>query len=92
MGCTVKELLQRCDSRELSEWAAYHSIEPIGGIRGDLQTGIVASTIANVNRGKNSPAFSPSDFMPLSQEKKEQTEEDMKAQFKAFIPTKKKGK
>ena len=77
---TVKELLSRCDSYELAEWAAYHSIEPIGGLRGDLQSGIVASTIANVNRGKNSKSYSPADFMLIGNDEKEpQTEEDMKA-------------
>jgi hypothetical protein len=79
MGCSVKELLERFSSRELSEWAAYHSLDPIGGTRGDLQAGIISSTIANVNRGKSSKAFSPIDFMPIVNEKEEQTEEDMKA-------------
>ncbi len=92
MGCTVRELLQRCDSRELSEWAAYHSIEPIGGVRADLQAGIVASTIANVNRGKNSKPFSPIDFMPVGKEKEEQTEDDMKAVMMSLAKTQNKSK
>tara|TARA_Y100000310_G_scaffold345359_1_gene464118 strand:- start:3952 stop:4218 length:267 start_codon:yes stop_codon:yes gene_type:complete len=75
----VKQLLQNIDSRELAEWAAYHSIEPIGGMRGDLQAGIVASTIANVNRGKDTKSFSPSDFMPIGKEAEDQTEDDMKS-------------
>ena len=79
MGCTVKELLLRCDSRELAECAAYHSIEPIGGMRSDLNAGIVASTIANVNRGKNTKPFSPTDFIIVGREEEEQTEDDMKA-------------
>ena len=82
----MKELLSRCDSYELAEWAAYHSIEPIGGIRGDLQSGIIASTIANVNRGKNSKSFSPSDFMLIGREEEEaQTEEDMKATMMLLV-------
>jgi len=85
MGCTVKELLQKCDSLELAEWAAYNSLEPIGGKRGDLHAGIIASTIANVNRGKNTKAFSPADFMLVDrEEKEEQTEDEMKALFSHF--------
>ena len=91
MGCTVKELLQRCDSRELSEWAAYHALDPIGGMRGDLQAGIISSTIANVNRGKSGKPFSPSDFMPVGKEKEEQTEDDMKAAMMSMVTTQKKG-
>ena len=39
---------------------------PFGDERADLQAGIVASTIANVNRGKNTSAYKPEDFMPYS--------------------------
>lgn len=31
---------------------------------GDFRTGIIASTIANVNRGKRKKAYKPADFMP----------------------------
>ena len=82
----MKELLSRCDSYELAEWAAYHSIEPIGGVRGDLQSGIIASTIANVNRGKNSKPYSPADFMLIGNDEKEpQAEEDMKALMMGMV-------
>ena len=80
---TVRELLARVDSRELSEWMAYYQLEPFGNVREDLQAGIVASTIANVNRGKNDKAFQPSDFMPFM-EKPEQTVDDMKAVMDAI--------
>ena len=76
LGYTVRELLARIDSRELSEWMAFYSLEPFGDIRGDLQAGIVASTIANANSGKGSRTFQPADFMPLM-EKPEQDEDDM---------------
>mgnify|MGYP003151380016 CR=1 FL=1 len=82
----MKQLLQNIDSRELAEWAAYNSLEPIGGKRGDLHAGIIASTIANVNRGKGSKTFSPTDFMLVDRdEKEEQSEDDMKALFLPFI-------
>lgn len=47
---------------------AYFQFEPWGEERADLRSGIVASTIANVNRGKNTPAFKPEDFMPKYEE------------------------
>ena len=55
---TVRELLARIDSKELSEWMAYYELNPFGTVRDDLQAGIIASTIANVNRGKNDKSFS----------------------------------
>jgi len=73
----VRQLLESMDSRELGEWVAYHTyIETIGDTRQDLRTGIIASTIANVNRGKNRPAFKPNEFMPYYTKPK-QTETQM---------------
>ncbi len=65
LGMTVRELLQRMDSRELSEWLAYDRIEPIGAVRSDLGAGIISATIANCHRGKRSQPYTPADFMPL---------------------------
>ena len=62
---------------------AYYSLDPFGEVRGDLQAGIVASTIANVNKGKNGRAFTPDDFMPLIK-KPDQSEGDMLAQMEAI--------
>jgi len=77
---TVRELLSRVDSRELAEWVAYNSIDPIGNFRSDLQSGIIASTIANVNRGKHTSPFSPQDFMPvLDKPTKVNSVDEMKA-------------
>ena len=64
---TVRELLSRIDSKELTEWAAFYSIDPFGNVRSDIQSGIVASTIANCNRTKNSKTFKPIDFMPFGE-------------------------
>jgi hypothetical protein len=62
----VRELLERVESAELSEWMAYDQLDPFGNYRGDLQSAIVASTIANVNlnRKKRKKPFSPDDFIP----------------------------
>ena len=62
---TVRELLERIDSRELSEWTAFFEIEPWGTEVDDWRAGLVASTIANVNRDpkKQKKPFQPKDFM-----------------------------
>ncbi len=44
MGCTVKELLQRCDAAELAEWQAYYVHEPWG--QSWRQTATIASVVA----------------------------------------------
>ena len=62
---TVRELLSRIDSHELSEWIAYQGIEPFGEERADLRSGIIAAVTANAWRGKGDKAMSPQDFMPF---------------------------
>ena len=64
-------------SQELQEWIAYQSI--VGCLdsrqRGDLGAGIVASTVANANRSsRSSKSFSPQDFMPYVEVKKQMPE------------------
>ena len=46
---TVRELLERIDSRELTEWAVYFGLEPWGTEVDDWRR-VSAATIANVNR------------------------------------------
>lgn len=75
---TVRELLGRVDSRELTEWVAFHNLHPWGEERADLRAGIVASTVANCHSTKGT--FKPSDFMPRldRRAKPEQTPQDHK--------------
>lgn len=54
---TVRELLDRIDSREMSEWMAYYRIEPFGEMRADLRQQSICATIANANRGKRGRRF-----------------------------------
>jgi len=61
---SVAEAQDYIDSREFAEWLAYDECHPIGPERDDWRAGLIAATIANVNRGKNQPAFNPDDFMP----------------------------
>ena len=60
---TVRRLLGELDSRELTAWMAYESVEPFGERRANLHAGIVAATVANVNRDRHARAFQPTDFL-----------------------------
>jgi hypothetical protein len=60
---TVRRLLTELDSRELTAWMAYEAVEPFGERRANLHAGIVAATVANVNRDKHARAFQPTDFL-----------------------------
>lgn len=61
----MREMLARVDSRELSEWAAYERVAgPLGGARGDIQAGIIAATVNNVNRKKGARPATPAKFVP----------------------------
>ena len=56
-------MLDGISSDELLEWAAFYQINPFGPARGDVQAGIVASTMANIHARKGH-SFKPSDFLP----------------------------
>lgn len=57
-------MLAEMTSAQFAEWMAYSRLEPWGEERDDLRTGIVASTMANINRGKSRKPYKPTDFMP----------------------------
>lgn len=63
---TVWQLLANTTSAELVEWMVFYQQEPFGVERGDLQAGIVAATIANVNRDakKQKKPYQAQDFLP----------------------------
>jgi hypothetical protein len=60
-------MLRRMSSQELTEWMAFYSLEPFGREIEMYGHAITASTIANVNRDKNSKPFKPGDFVPKFQ-------------------------
>lgn len=82
-----REVLEKHTSRELTEWLAYLQLEPQGEERADLRAGIIASTIANVNRKKGTRAFRPDEFMPKFDrfDRQEQDIEQQKAAAEALI-------
>jgi hypothetical protein len=55
-------LLEEISSNELTEWAAYDRIEPIGTHRADMQAASMCYWIAVVN-SKKGARFKMSDFM-----------------------------
>jgi len=55
---------------------AFSALEPFGSDADNLGHAITASTVANVNRGKNQKVYSVEDFMPKF-EKQNQTTEEM---------------
>jgi len=63
---SVKQAQREIDSHEFSEWMSYWQIEPFGPEREDMRHGVVAATIANVNRDpKTVPEpFDAADFFP----------------------------
>lgn len=69
LGCTVRELRERMDAREFSEWAAYYRLEPFGDDRRDMQLAVLAAVTANVHarRGKQ---HSPEDFLVCKEVKR----------------------
>ena len=74
---TRTELLNRMSSQEITEWMAFGQLEPFGADAGFLGHAITASTIANVNRGKNQKAFDAEDFMPSRGKKEPHSQEEM---------------
>lgn len=53
-------------SPEFTEWQAFDELEPIEDQA--WQSGMIAATIANVNRSKGHRPFRPEDFMAVSEE------------------------
>ena len=74
---TVDELLARASSKELTRWMIFYEVEPFGSGIPYIGEGIIASTIANVNRGKGKKAYSPEDFVPKFEREKEQSVDAM---------------
>jgi hypothetical protein len=83
---TVAELEDRMGVGELARWAAYEAVEPFLGTRVEWAGGIVASTIANVHRGKNTPVFEPLDFMPLTRGRMERGIAEVRARQSFAAP------
>lgn len=87
-------MLRVLDSRQIAEWMAYYNIEPFGEHAAYWRAGVIAATIANVNRDKRYRRLTPEDFMPKEPKLKDgtQTPEEMAAVLKqAYKRAKKRG-
>ena len=76
-------LADRVTVWQLRRWAEYAEVEPWGESRADFRAGIIASTVANVNRGRGVRPFKPGDFMPRFEPRPPQTPQQMRAIFAA---------
>lgn len=76
----------------LGEWMALYGIDPWGEQRADLRAGIVASTIANVNRDarRKPEPFEATDFMPYRERKTVPLAAKAKSVLKSLSPKSKK--
>ena len=83
---SVGQAQRQIDSREFAEWMARERQEPRGRERGDIQAALIASVIANVNRGKRQRPFKLKDFLLSWMHKgtRRQTVEEQRAIFSAF--------
>jgi len=79
---TVRELLERIDSRELTEWAVFFGLEPWGTEVEDWRAALIASTIANSYRDpkRRRKPYEPSDFMPRRAAQAEVEEQSVEEQ------------
>lgn len=51
----VDAMLRQLTAKQFIAWEHYAQLEPFGDIRADWQAASIATTIANVYRGKNTP-------------------------------------
>ncbi|MBN4833100.1 phage tail protein [Enterobacter hormaechei] len=65
-GRTIAEAKERLSFREFQQWVQYRqkygNLNPM--MRTEWGAALVSSVLANVNRSKNTPAFSIADFAP----------------------------
>jgi hypothetical protein len=43
---------------------AFYRLEPFGERRAEMRAGVIAATVANVQRGRNTPVWRAADFFP----------------------------
>jgi hypothetical protein len=68
-------------SEEFVYWKAYAAIDPFGNVRSDLQTALLASTLANIHRGPKQQAYQLKDFMLNFQPRQRMTSATAQKEF-----------
>lgn len=84
---TVRELLRRIDSRELSEWMAYAQLEPFGSQWEDLRVGHLCACMVQLwSTGQQSLTASDLAPRPIADAPKtpEQTGREIMEELKAL--------
>ena len=61
---TVRQLLDRVDSRELTDWEAYDRLEPVGERMTQLMVGQLTATITNLLKQKGKKDVTAEELMP----------------------------
>lgn len=64
IGMLPRDLLERVTVDDIREMMAFERLEPFGALADEFRLGVIAATVANVNRGPDSDALYPQDFMP----------------------------
>ena len=66
-------------SSELYEWMQFWQMEPWGPYRDNIHAGLIAATVANVYRKKNTQALTHEDFMLVdpAEHKRRQTQKTL---------------
>lgn len=65
---------------------AFYQIDPFGGVRGDVQAGMIASVLANIHRDtkKRAKPYEVTDFMPFAERKKERLADKVRNVMRKF--------
>jgi hypothetical protein len=80
----VPELMQRMPASLYAKWQAFDRIEPISlGWRGDHQAGVIASTMANLQRAHGRAPWKIKDFIPEFG-KRQKTARDLYGEMRAW--------
>lgn len=83
---SVNAMLSGMTSLEFHEWSAFYEKDPWGDQRGDIRSGIIASTMVNLQRDKKSKLFTPQDFMLFTEKQEYQIEEsEIERQIETFM-------
>lgn len=74
-------MLRRLTAKQFLEWEHYARLEPFGELRADYRAALIASVIANVNRGSKQKPYTLEDFLLKFAEEpvRKQTVEDQLA-------------
>jgi hypothetical protein len=83
---SVSEAQSKIDSAEFAEWCAYSNIVPFYQDRSEYLLAVIAATLINVNRKKNSKAVKAEDFLHIYQTRKPRdTADEMYIKLRAMF-------